>query len=212
MATDPTRNQIGYAVASKTFYVGIIGFTLPGIGAVLCQGKSNLNNGPTILNHIKQGKSLQQIIEEIKTKDPEIEKQQLGIVDSTGNTYAFTGRDCNEWAGHQSFDGYTCQGNILTGPEVVDSMSMEFESSTGTMAERLMNALIAGDKAGGDRRGKQSASIKVVSPDSGFNGIDTFLNLHIYDHVEPVAELDRITKIALTYISRAREYAKRTKN
>ena len=75
-----------------------------------------------------------------------------------------------------------------------------------------MNALIAGDKTGGDRRGKQSASIKVVSPGPGFNGIDTFLNLHIYDHVEPVAELDRITKIALTYISRAREYAKRTKN
>ena len=200
MATDPVKNQIGYAVASKTFYVGVIGFSEPGLGAVLCQGETNFDNGPKILGLIRRGKTLQQIVEQLRREDPRIEEQQLGIVDWTGNVIAYTGKNCDEWAGHLTFEGYVCLGNILTGREVLNSMSKTYKSSKGLMAERLVNALLAADAVGGDRRGKQSASIKLVSPRSGFNGSDTLLDLNIYDHVEPVIELARITKIALEYL------------
>jgi uncharacterized Ntn-hydrolase superfamily protein len=200
MATDPETNQIGYAVASKTFYVGMIGFIKPAIGAILCQGKSNLKNGPFALNMIEKGYLLNQIIDELKGIDSRIESQQLGLVDAVGNVYAFTGSECNDWAGHKMKKGYTCQGNILTGGDVLEGMCEAFESSEGLLVERLMAALLAGDNIGGDSRGKQSASLKVVSPGGGFGGSDIVADLHIYDHVEPVAELARITDIAVGYM------------
>ena len=123
MATDPETNQIGYAVASKTFSVGIIGFSEPGQAAILCQGHSNLSNGPTALNLIQNGKTLKQALNELKRTDSTIEKQQLGVVDAAGNVLAYTGSECGDWAGHIMKERYTCQGNILTGPEVLASMS-----------------------------------------------------------------------------------------
>jgi uncharacterized Ntn-hydrolase superfamily protein len=202
IATDPITNQIGYAVASKAFYVGIIGFSQPGLGAILCQGETNFENGPTALKLLKQGKSLQETVQEIKSLDARIEYQQLGLVDYLGNAFAFTGEECSDWAGHKTKKGVSCQGNILTGPKVIDSMLEAYESTEGMMIERLMAALQRGDKTGGDKRGKQSASIKVVSPGQGFMGSDVVVDLNIYDHVDPVDELARVTDILLNYINR----------
>ena len=202
IATDPITNQIGYAVASKAFYVGIIGFSQPGLGAILCQGETNFENGPTALKLLKQGKSLQETVQEIKSLDARIEYQQLGLVDYLGNAFAFTGEECSDWAGHKTKKGVSCQGNILTGPKVIDSMLEAYESTEGMMIERLMAALQVGDKTGGDKRGKQSASIKVVSPGQGFMGSDVVVDLNIYDHVDPVDELARVTDILLNYINR----------
>ncbi|MCB2172885.1 DUF1028 domain-containing protein [archaeon] len=202
IATDPITNQIGYAVASKAFYVGIIGFSQPGLGAIHCQGETNFENGPTALKLLKQGKSLQETVQEIKSLDASIEYQQLGLVDYLGNAFAFTGEECSDWAGHKTKKGVSCQGNILTGPKVIDSMLEAYESTEGMMIERLMAALQRGDKTGGDKRGKQSASIKVVSPGQGFMGSDVVVDLNIYDHVDPVDELARVTDILLNYINR----------
>ena len=202
IATDPVTNQIGYAVASKAFYVGIIGFSQPGLGAILCQGETNFENGPTALKLLKQGKSLQEIVQEIKSLDTRIAYQQFGLVDYLGNAYAFTGQECSDWAGHKTKKGVSCQGNILTGPKVIDSMLEAYESTEGMMIERLMAALQVGDKTGGDKRGRQSASIKVVSPGQGFMGSDVVVDLNIYDHVDPVDELARVTDILLNYINR----------
>ena len=202
IATDPITNQIGYAVASKAFYVGIIGFSQPGLGAILCQGETNFENGPTALKLLKQGKSLQETVQEIKSLDARIEYQQLGLVDYLGNAFAFTGEECSDWAGHKTKKGVSCQGNILTGPKVIDSMLEAYESTEGMMIERLMAALQRGDKTGGDKRGKQSASIKVVSPGQGFMESDVVVDLNIYDHVDPVDELARVTDILLNYINR----------
>lgn len=201
IATDPFTNQIGYAVASKAFYVGIIGFSQPGLGAILCQGETNFENGPTALKLLKQGKTLQDIVQEIKSFDARIEYQQLGLVDYLGNAFAFTGEECSDWAGHKTKKGVSCQGNILTGPKVIDSMLEAYESTEGMMIERLMAALQVGDKAGGDKRGRQSASVKVVSPGQGFMGSDVVVDLNIYDHVDPVDELARVTDILLNYIN-----------
>ena len=202
MATDPETNQIGYAVASKTFSVGIIGFSEPGQAAILCQGHSNLSNGPTALNLIQNGKTLKQALNELKRTDSTIEKQQLGVVDAAGNVLAYTGSECGDWAGHIVKERYTCQGNILTGPEVLTSMCDAFESTEGFLVERLMAALVAGNASGGDKRGKQSASVKVVSPGGGFAGSDVVADLHIYDHIEPVVELARVTDIAVGYMKK----------
>jgi len=200
MVSDPNQNKIGYAVASKAFYVGIIGFSQPGLGAVLCQGQTNFKNGPTALKLLEQGKTPQQTIDELKTNDPQIQNQQLGLVDYLGNACAFTGDECSEWAGHLSKKGITCQGNILTGPGVIDSMFEVYTSSEGMMVERLLAALKAGELAGGDSRGKQSAAVKVVSPGSGFMGSDVVFDLNIYDHVEPITELSRVTDILLQHV------------
>ena len=200
IASDPITNQIGYAVASKAFYVGIIGFSQPGLGAILCQGETNFENGPTALKLLKQGKSLQEIVQEIKSFDSRIAYQQFGLVDYLGNAYAFTGQECSDWAGHITKRGVTCQGNILTGPDVLESMLDTFESAEGMMVEQLIAALQVGDKTGGDKRGRQSASIKVVSPGHGFMGSDVIIDLNIYDHVNPVNELARVTNILLKYM------------
>jgi uncharacterized Ntn-hydrolase superfamily protein len=202
IASDPSKNQIGYAVASNTFHVGIIGFSKPGIGAILCQGETNFSNGPFALDLQSKQNTIQQVLHEIKSIDDRIEYQQIGLVDSKGGALAFTGRKCSDWAGHRIGEGFSCQGNILTGPDVIDSMLETYESTEGMMVECLLSALVSGDRAGGDKRGKQSASIKVVSPGSGFAGSDVIVDFSIYDHIEPVTELERVTNIALNYIKR----------
>ena len=202
MATDPEKNQIGYAVASNTFYVGIIGSSEPGQAAILCQGQSNLRNGPTALNLIQNGKTLKQALNELKRTDSMIEKQQFCMADAAGNVLVYTGSGCSDWAGYIMKQGYTCQGNILTGPEVLASMCDAFESTEGVLVEHPMAALHAGDATGGDRRGKQNASVRVISQGGGFTGSDVVADLNIYDYVDPVVELGRVTDIAVGYMKK----------
>jgi uncharacterized Ntn-hydrolase superfamily protein len=122
----------------------------------------------------------------------------VGIVDARGETANFTGKECNPWAGAKSGKHYTCQGNLLTGPEVVEEMARAFEASKGPLAWRLMAALEAGEKAGGDKRGRQSASILVVRERGGPGGLnDRSIDFRVDDHKEPIPELARILQLRL---------------
>src|SRR5207302_10136231 len=107
----------------------------------------------------------------LKESDPQIEVRQLGIVDAKGHAVSFTGTNCNSWEGGKTGKHYACQGNILVDEKVIDEMAKAFEENQGPLAWRLMAALEAGDKAGGDKRGKQSAAILVVRDKRGPNGI-----------------------------------------
>jgi uncharacterized Ntn-hydrolase superfamily protein len=125
-------------------------------------------------------------------KDSLIQDRQVGIVDRDGRSTAFTGKHCLDWAGHVTAPNVSIQGNILVGPAVLDSMLAVFERTKGPLAERLMAALEAGDAAGGDKRGKQSAAIIVVRKGGGYAGVDERLvDLKVVDNPEPIRELRR---------------------
>ncbi len=146
------------------------------------------------------GKSAQETLDRLLANDDDRDHRQIGLVDAQGNAAAHTGPDCFEWAGHRTGPGYTCQGNILTGAETLDAMAQAFETTTGELAERLVAALAAGDAAGGDRRGKQSAAVQVVKPGGGYGGDnDRYLDLRVDDHPDPVTRLAELRKLHHLY-------------
>ena len=126
-------------------------------------------------------------------KDPNREHRQLAIIAIDGNASMFTGRKCMDWAGGKRGPGYAVIGNILTGPKVIDAMAQGFEDSNGTLAEKMLLSLQAGQKAGGDKRGRQSAALLVVREGWGYGGLtDRFRDLRVDDHPSPIKELERI--------------------
>src|SRR5262249_17457778 len=142
---------------------------------------------------LTKGLSAAETLAKLKESDPNIEVRQIGIVDAKGDAVSFTGKKCISWAGGKTGKYYACQGNILAGEKVVEDMAAAFEKATVPLAWRLMAALEAGDKAGGDKRGKQSAALLVVRDKNGPNGIgDRYLDFRVDDHKEPVPELARI--------------------
>jgi uncharacterized Ntn-hydrolase superfamily protein len=125
--------------------------------------------------------------------DRQKDQRQAGVVDAKGGAATFTGAKCQAWAGGKTGKHYACQGNILTGPEVVDAMAKAFEEAKGPLAWKLMAALEAGERAGGDKRGKQSAAILVVKPNAGYGGgNDRYIDFRVDDHETPLQELARI--------------------
>jgi uncharacterized Ntn-hydrolase superfamily protein len=191
---DPDKQEWGCAVASKYLGVGnVVPHASAGAGVVATQASVNIAHGPNGVALLAKGMSADESMQALKETDPKIEVRQLGIVDAKGNAATFTGKNCNAWAGGKTGKFYACQGNILVGPNVVDDMAKAFEETKGSLAWRLMAALEAGDKAGGDKRGKQSAAILVVRDKKGPNGIgDRYLDFRVDDHQEPVPELARI--------------------
>ena len=192
-AMDPETNEWGVAVASRVLDVGyIVPWVKVDVGAVATQALSNPYFGPRVLEALEQGKTATEALEHVLEKDTIPEDRQLGIVDRDGNSASHTGSTTNAWAGHKTAPYVAVQGNILTGPEVVDSMFAVFERTQGPLAERLLSALEAGEKAGGDNRGKQSAAIIVVTERGGYLGVDDRLvDLNVVDNEEPVQELRR---------------------
>jgi uncharacterized Ntn-hydrolase superfamily protein len=135
--------------------------------------------------------------------DADRQHRQLGIVDRDGNAATYTGGECFDWAGGRTGNGYSCQGNILAGAAVVDEMADTFEKSQGEFALRLLAALLAGDRAGGDKRGRQSAAILIVRKGGGYGGeSDTAVDLRIDDHLDPVPELQRLFSLHRLYFPR----------
>ena len=193
VAMDPQTDEWGIAVASRVLDVGyIVPWVKAGVGAVASQALSNPYIGPRILEELEKGKSAGEALQTVLAADTMPEDRQVGVVDRNGKSASHTGKTTNAWAGHKTTQYVAVQGNILTGPQVVDSMFAVFQRTKGPLAERLLSALEAGEKAGGDSRGKQSASIVVMTKRGGYLGVDDRLvDLKVIDNPEPVQELRR---------------------
>ncbi len=194
---DLEARQWGVAVASRFLAVGaVVPWARGDVGALATQSYANVAYGPDGLDLLAAGTSAADAVEQLTAADPDRDQRQLGIVDTTGNGATFTGRGCFEWAGGGCGAGYAAQGNILTGPEVVDALVDTFESTRGPLVERLLAALAAADSAGGDRRGRQSACVIVRETEAGYGGNnDILIDLRVDDHPEPVTELQRVYAI-----------------
>ncbi len=197
VAHDPSGPEWGVAVASKFLAVGsVVPWARAGAGAVATQSYANVTYGPEGLIRMAWGESAQDVLHALIAGDEQRELRQVGIVDSAGRAATFTGAECFDWAGGRTGDGYACQGNILTGGDVVDAMAETFETTRGDLAGRLLAGLAAGDARGGDRRGRQSAALLVVREGGGYlSGSDVAVDLRVDDHPDPVAELGRLFDI-----------------
>ena len=196
VAWDPGAREWGVAVASKFLAAGaVVPWARAGAGAVATQAYANVTYGPRGLDLLATMPA-DQVIDALIQSDDESEHRQVGIIDRGGETASFTGSECFDWAGSTAGEGYTCQGNILTGPEVVADMAAAFEATGGDLAGRLLGAMAAGDEAGGDRRGRQSAAMLIVREGGGYLGdSDIALDLRVDDHPAPVGELGRLLDI-----------------
>jgi len=202
---DTETKDLGVAVASKFIAVGaLVPWAEANVGAIATQALANISYGPRGLELLRRGYSAKKVLQILISDDPQREERQVGIVDSKGEAAAFTGSKCYPYAGHIIGENYAVQGNILTGPEVLEEMAKAFEQTKGELVDKLLAALEAGDKAGGDRRGKQSAAIIVVREKGGYGGYtDRYVDLRVDDHPEPVQELKRLFKIwELTLLTR----------
>lgn len=187
----------GVAVASKFLAVGsAVPAAEAGVGAVATQALANPQYKPRGLELLRQGRAAADAVAELVRDDPGRDHRQLGVVDGEGRAATYTGSACFDWAGGRTADGCACQGNILTGPDVVDALIETFTASSGKLVHRLLTALAAADKAGGDRRGRQSAALLVVRADGGYGGLDDrMIDLRVDDHPTPVPELDRLLQL-----------------
>ncbi len=191
VACDLEEQAWGVAVASKFLAAGaLVPWAKAGVGAVATQALAKVGYGPEGLALMAAGKSAPEALEALLTADPGAPDRQAALVDAQGRVAAHTGERCFAWAGHRLGEGFSCQGNILTGPEVLETMAEAFQAAEGELADRLVAALLAGDEAGGDRRGKQSAAVLVVRPGGGYGGdTDRYLDLRVDDDPEPVRKL-----------------------
>ena len=206
VAFEPETGSLGVAVESKFLAVGaIVPWARAGVGAVATQAMANYNYGPRGLDLMARGRTAEETVEALLSADDEREHRQLGVVDAAGLAASYTGSECFEWAGGVTGEHYAAQGNILVGPETVDAMADTFEGTAGDLAGRLLAALDAGQGAGGDSRGKQSAALLVVREGGGYGGDnDRLLDLRVDDHPEPIRELIRIRGLHTLYFGETR--------
>jgi uncharacterized Ntn-hydrolase superfamily protein len=199
VAFDPDKKEWGVAVASKYLAVGsVVPWAKAGVGAVATQASVNATYGPRGLELLAEGKAPEEVVKVLTDADKGKDFRQLGVIDAKGEVASFTGPKCNPWAGHKTGKNYACQGNILAGEAVVNDMAKAFEEAKAPLAWRLMAALEAAEKAGGDKRGKQSAAILVVRDKAGPNRFnDRYIDLRVDDHKNPIPELARILGIQI---------------
>jgi uncharacterized Ntn-hydrolase superfamily protein len=191
VAYDAEEGAWGVAVASKFLAAGaLVSWAQAGVGAVATQALARVGYGPTGLALMANGASASETLAQLLADDDSREDRQVGIVDAQGRAAAHTGSNCYDWAGHLVGEGFTCQGNILAGELVLQAMAAAYRGSEGELADRLLAALAAGDRAGGDRRGKQSAAVLVVKPQGGYGGdTDRYLDLRVDDDPIPIEKL-----------------------
>jgi uncharacterized Ntn-hydrolase superfamily protein len=197
VACDLEAREWGVAVASKFLAVGsVVPWGEGDVGAVATQSYANVIYGPDGLAALRSGASADEAMQRLLERDADREQRQVGIVDSLGRGATFTGSECFDWAGGRTGDCFAAQGNILTGGDVVDALADTFGETDGSLAERLLAALTAADRAGGDSRGRQSASLIVRKRDAGYGGNnDILVDLRVDDHPDPVIELARLYEI-----------------
>lgn len=194
VAFDPVTGDLGVAVQSRFLAVGVVvPFAKAGVGAIATQCYQNASYGPRGLELLEKGLSPQEVVAELIRSDPERDSRQVGVVDAHGRSFSLTGKNCPEWKGARFGPNYAIQGDIVAGEAVVVNMEKAFVNTVGSLADRLLAALEAGEAAGGDRRGKQSAALLVERTKGGMSGYtDRFIDIRVDDHPDPLTELKRI--------------------
>ena len=194
VACDLERGEWGVTVQSKFLAVGAgVPWAEPEVGALATQALANLRYGPDGMALLREGASAKEVVRRLTDADEGRDERQLGVVDRDGHAATYTGSSCLDWAGGVTGKGYAAQGNILVSEETVTALAETFEASSGALAERLLQALAAAQRAGGDRRGQQSAALLVVRKDGGYMGTsDVLVDLRVDDHDAPIEELKRI--------------------
>lgn len=224
---DAATGDLGIAVQSKFPNVrAVVPWARAGAGAVATQSFAKLDYGTAGLELMARGASAEEALRILVRRDPGRAQRQVGMVDARGGAATWTGSECFAWAGGRVGrggsvpaavgpeaggvgevvvgEGYSVQGNILVSAETVDAMARAYEATAGELAERLMAALVAGGRAGGDRRGEQSAALLVVREGAGYDGQDNFVDISVYDHATPIAELERLFRLNHLYFTRSR--------
>lgn len=204
VACDLAQQAWGVAVASK---FPAVGARVPWVavgGAVATQSYANTSYGPRGLALLGEGKSAEETLDILLASDPDRDHRQVGIVDMHERAATFTGEKCLAWAGGTVGEGFAVQGNILAGPQVVEAMVEAFMHTAGDLAERLMAALLAGDHAGGDRRGRQSAALLAAKPKAGYGGFDDiWLDYRVDDDPDPVHRLAGLLELHHLYFGKS---------
>ena len=202
VARDPATGELGVAVQSRAFRAGaIVSYAKAGVGAIATQAAANQTYGPRGLELLELGLSPDEVVEHLTGSDPGRDRRQLAVIDARGRVRAYTGSGTSAWAGHIEGENYSVQGNILAGEAVVQAMAAAFESSRGALALRLMDALDAGEAAGGDARGKQAGGVLVVRPISApGRTTDRWVDVRVDDHPEPFKELRRLVNMSVLRI------------
>ena len=194
VAFDPQTGEIGVAVQSKFLAAGsVVPWARAGAGAVALQSWSNTAYAEPALKMMEYGVHPEEILKILTAEDDRAALRQVGIVDCKGRSATFTGGECMDWAGGRCGPNFAAQGNILVSRETVDALADTFDSGSGDLADRLSLALEAGQKAGGDRRGMQSAGLYIAKAGGGYGGNnDRYVDIRVDDHPDPITELKRI--------------------
>ncbi len=197
VAYDPKTETLGVATQSKVLAVGaVVPWAQAGVGAVATQGLANPAYGPKGLSLLEQGKRPAEVVDALTSGDSGSAHRQLVVLDAEGRAAVHTGGETLPWAGHRVGETYAVAGNILAGAEVVEAMAETFERTDGPIGGRMIEALKAGQAAGGDRRGRQSAALLVVKEGGGPGGFnDRFRDLRVDDHDRPIEELERLYEL-----------------
>jgi uncharacterized Ntn-hydrolase superfamily protein len=203
VARDPHTGDLGIAVESKFLAVGaVVPWARAGVGAIATQSWANTAYGPRGLDLLASGLEASAVLEQLLAEDAERGQRQVGIVGVSGSPASYTGDGCFSWAGGKTGADYACQGNILVGEATVLAMAASFERSTGPLSKRLLEALAAGQAAGGDSRGQQSAALLVVREGGGYGGFnDRMIDLRVDDHPQPIQELQRLLLLHELYFT-----------
>ncbi len=203
VARDPDTGDLGVATASKFLAVGaVVPYAAAGVGAVATQSYANVTYGPRCIAALRAGIPLEHVHQAFAATDDEHAKRQYGLVDADGGSITFTGRACHPWAGGVAKEGLAAQGNLLTGPEVVEALVRAYEEDPErAFPERLLAGLAAADAAGGDKRGRQAAALRVVRAEGGYGGLDdNYIDLRVDDHDDPVGRLGDLLALHRLYL------------
>ncbi|MDH5804159.1 MAG: DUF1028 domain-containing protein [Gemmatimonadota bacterium] len=200
IACDPENGFLGGAVQSRVVGAGSIVLAAEAdVGVVASQAWANVAYKSQALELLRSGSAPEEIRAQFQAADSMIERRQFSVMAADCSVATHTGSGNSDWAGHRIGDHYSAQGNILTGPEVVDAMGEAFEAAEAEglpFGERLLQAMKAGQAAGGDSRGRQGAGILIVTPEGGYGGgDDRYADLRVEDHVEPIFELERVYRV-----------------
>lgn len=201
VAVDPDTGDLGVAVQSRFFSVGtVVPWAKAGVGAIATQASANITYGPEGLKLLEAGKTPEEALAALTAADERRDHRQCGMVDAKGLAAAYTGKACFAFAGHRMGKHFTVQGNILAGGEVLEAMATAYEAAQkvegSELADWLTAALQAGEDAGGDSRGRQSAALLVVREGAGYGGMgDRYIDLRVEDHPDPTRELSRLLEL-----------------